>query len=115
MHDDLEPFSQSPSQKFCKNLFDFEKPQNFSTNPKNWVRMHEMYDKRLEKRSYLWNMQWKDQRMSREDEEVEWEEFGSEREVCLSWEIEEKWDRNREAHIYRSLIILNRLRGVKKW
>ena len=56
MHDDLEPFSQSPSQKFCKNLFDFEKPQNFSTNPKNWVRMHEMYDKRLEKRSYLWNM-----------------------------------------------------------
>ena len=29
MHDDLEPFSQSPSQKFCKNLFDFEKPQIF--------------------------------------------------------------------------------------
>ena len=34
MHDDLEPFSQSPSQKFCKNLFDFEKPQNFQQIPK---------------------------------------------------------------------------------
>ena len=30
MHDDLEPFSQSPSQKFCKNLFDFEKLQFFN-------------------------------------------------------------------------------------
>ena len=58
-------------------------------------------------------MQWKDQRISREDEEVEWEEFGSEREVYLSRKIEEKWDRNREARIYKSLIILNKSRGVE--
>ena len=30
MHDDLKPFSQSPSQKFHKNSTNFEKPQKFS-------------------------------------------------------------------------------------
>ena len=29
MHDDLKSFKQNPSQKFCKNLTNFEKPQNF--------------------------------------------------------------------------------------
>ena len=35
MHDDLESFSQNPSQKICKNLFDFEKPQIFQQIPKS--------------------------------------------------------------------------------
>ena len=30
MHDDLEPFSQNPSQKFYKNSTNFEKPKKFS-------------------------------------------------------------------------------------
>ena len=35
MHDDLESFSQNPSQKICRNLFDFEKPQIFQQIPKS--------------------------------------------------------------------------------
>ena len=38
-------------------------------------------------------MQWKDQRMSTEDEAVEFEEFWSERRENLSREIEEKWEK----------------------
>ena len=38
-------------------------------------------------------MQWKDQRMSKEDEEVKFEEFWSERRENLSREIEEKWEK----------------------
>ena len=45
MHDDLEPFSQSPSQNFCKNLFDiinpkfFNKSQNLGQNACNvWLK-----------------------------------------------------------------------------
>ena len=34
MHDDLEPFSQSLSQKFHKHSTNFEKPQKIFKNPK---------------------------------------------------------------------------------
>ena len=40
MHDDLKPFSQSPSQKFHKNSIDFENPQSLSKIPK--VRLEDM-------------------------------------------------------------------------
>ena len=35
MHDVLRSKIQNPSQKFCKNLFDFEKPQIFQPIPKS--------------------------------------------------------------------------------
>ena len=34
MHDDLESYSQSPSEKFHKNFTNFEKPQKIFKNPK---------------------------------------------------------------------------------
>ena len=34
MHNDVKPFKQNPSHKFCKNLINFEKPQKFSKTPK---------------------------------------------------------------------------------
>ena len=34
MHDDLNSFKQNPSQKFCKNLINFEKPQKLFKNTK---------------------------------------------------------------------------------
>ena len=39
MHEVLRSKTQNPSQKFCNNLFDFEKPQIFHQTPK--VEMHE--------------------------------------------------------------------------
>ena len=44
MHDDLNLFKQNPSQKFCKNLTNFEKPQKFSRKPKYLGLMHEMHE-----------------------------------------------------------------------
>ena len=44
MHDDLEPFSQSPSQKFHKNSINFEKNPIFFKNPKKLGQMHEMHE-----------------------------------------------------------------------
>ena len=35
---------QNPSQKFCKNLFDFEKPQNFQKSQKLKLKNHEMHE-----------------------------------------------------------------------
>ena len=35
---------QNPSQKFCKNLFDFEKPQNFQKSQKLRLKNHEMHE-----------------------------------------------------------------------
>ena len=35
MHDDLKSFKQNPSQKFCKNLKNFEKSQKVSKTPKD--------------------------------------------------------------------------------
>ena len=35
---------QNPSQKFCKNLFDFEKPQNFQKSQKLRLKKHEMHE-----------------------------------------------------------------------
>ena len=43
MHDDIEPFLQSLSQKFHKHS-DFEKTQYFSKNPKKLGHMHEMHE-----------------------------------------------------------------------
>ena len=34
MHEQLGSFKQNPSQKFCKNLINFEKSQKFSKTPK---------------------------------------------------------------------------------
>ena len=34
MHEHLGSFTQNPSQKFNKNLINFEKPQKFSRKPK---------------------------------------------------------------------------------
>ena len=44
MHDDLEPLSQSTSQKFQKHSINFEKTQYFSKNPKKLGHMHEMHE-----------------------------------------------------------------------
>ena len=38
MHDVLTPFKQNPSQKFLKNLNNFEKSQKFSKTPKVWSK-----------------------------------------------------------------------------
>ena len=38
MHDVLKPFKHNPSQKFHKNLNNFEKSQKFSKNPKSLVK-----------------------------------------------------------------------------
>ena len=40
MHEHIGSFKQNPTQKFCKNLINFEKPQRFSKTPK--VRSKEM-------------------------------------------------------------------------
>ena len=40
MHEHLGSLKQNPSQKFCKNLFKFEKPQIFQQTPK--VRSQKM-------------------------------------------------------------------------
>ena len=40
MHENWRSFKQNPTQKFCKNLINFEKPQNFSKTPK--VRLKKM-------------------------------------------------------------------------
>ena len=40
MHELFRSFEQNPTQKFCKNLINFEKSQNLSKTPK--VRSKEM-------------------------------------------------------------------------
>ena len=62
-----EKFSQSPSQKFCKNLFDFEKPQIFQQIPKSRSECMKCMIKGL-KRDHTYEIC---NEMSREDEEVE--------------------------------------------
>ena len=94
MHDHLGSNIQNPSQKFSTNFIDFEKPQKFPKTPKVRSEMHEMCDKMMTRRSYLWNMQDQNQRRSVEkiwsDLEVIWEvkrQNGS-REIKKSeWEI----------------------------
>ena len=48
MHEHLGLLKQNPSQKFCKNLFIFEKPQKVSKkkkkNPKVRSKRDEMHD-----------------------------------------------------------------------
>ena len=56
--------------------------------------MHEMYDKRIEKRPYQSKMQGLDQRMSREDEVCEREVFRREKEVIFYRERLERNERN---------------------
>ena len=46
MHENLGSFTQNPSQKFCKNLINFEKPQKLFKNLKLKVKMNEMHDTR---------------------------------------------------------------------
>ena len=50
--------------------------------------MHEMYDKMMKRRSYLWKMQDQDQRMIGEKILSEWEVFGKVRVQKGSREIE---------------------------
>ena len=90
MHDVLNSFKQNPSHKYCKNLINFEKPQKFSKTPKVRKKMHEMYDKEMEKRSYLWKCKKKTK------ERVE--KMKKLRLRCLGeWETlfcQERWGRN---------------------
>ena len=91
MHDDLKPFSQSPSQKFHKNSINFEKPQSLSKIPK--VRSENMkcmieWVKRITPDERIWSLgrkslgnkvfseknvfgRWKDTKVSREIERSE--------------------------------------------
>ena len=62
MHDDLKPFSQSPSQKFHKNSINFEKPQSLSKIPK--VRSENMkcmreWVKKIIPDERRWSLGWK--------------------------------------------------------
>ena len=52
MHDDFNSFKQNQTQKFCKNLINFEKPQIFSKKSQKLGQKDEMHDKMSEMRSY---------------------------------------------------------------
>ena len=38
MHDDLQSYTQNPSQKFHKNFINFERPPKIFKNPKPWSK-----------------------------------------------------------------------------
>ena len=71
--------------------------------------MHEMYNQRLEKRSYLGKMQWRDRRMSREDEKVEWEVW--ERKVIF---CQERSGRNERKSRWRVYIEIHKARWIER-
>ena len=56
MHDDLETFSQKPTQKFCDKPNNFEKPQIFNTNP--------------EVRSKTWNAWWMSEKETKQKQKM---------------------------------------------
>ena len=43
MHEQIGSFKHNPTQKFYKNLNNFEKPQKLSKTPKTSVRKNEMH------------------------------------------------------------------------
>ena len=103
---------QNPSQNFCKNLFDFEKPQNFQKSQKLRLKIMKCMNMRdldtyQVKKTWLrsknpWGrgLRWKR------------EVLGGEK----AREIERyraKWVCDCERPLYSTSIILNRLRGVK--
>ena len=45
MHEHLRSLKQHPTQKFCKNLIHFEKPQNLLKTSKVGSKRDEMHDK----------------------------------------------------------------------
>ena len=46
MHDVLRSFKPNPTQKFCKNFINFEKPQKLFQKPKTLVKKNKMHDTR---------------------------------------------------------------------
>ena len=50
MHDDLKPFSQQPTQKFCEKPNYFEKTPIFQQKTEKLGQKHEMHDERMKKR-----------------------------------------------------------------
>ena len=58
MHDDFNSFKQNPTQKFCKNLINFEKPQIVSKKSQKLGQNNEMHDKMREMRLYQMNKTW---------------------------------------------------------
>ena len=106
-------FNKNPSQNFnknskvLKNLKQFQKPQKLGQ--RSWKCMIKMKKKIIpdeEQRS--WDRKW-----SEEDEKLEFWVIERRREVCLSREIKENRDRNRENPIYRKIINLDRSRAIE--
>ena len=86
MHDVLRSKLQSPFQKFHTNFINFEKPQNFSKNPKKLGQMHEKerirtvtkWRKPLSrpKNPWGWSLEWGREVLGGEkSEEIEQNEF----------------------------------------
>ena len=93
MHEVLNSLKQHPPQKFHKNFINFEKPQKFPKSPKVWSKMHEMYDKRMKRGSYLWKMQDQNQRKSGEMFLSDWEVFWEVKRLNGSREIKKnEWE-----------------------
>ena len=93
MHDVLKTNKQNPSQKFCKSLFNFEKPQIFQQTPK--VRSQKMkYMKKWMRKSLTREKKWSwDRRTLGEKVWSDLEEFGRWKGWKQSREIEEKWSK----------------------
>ena len=92
----------------------FEKSQTISKTPKVRSKIMKMHDKAkesiiLDKEQGSWDRKW-----SEEVEKLEFWVIERRREVCLSREIEENRNRNRENPIYRKIINLNWLRAIEK-
>ena len=89
MHDDIEPFSQSPSQKFHKNSTNFE-------NPKKISKTQNLYLNALN----AWRMRDKEHtRRKKNDLEVEkllGREFEVRKKGLGRWKVRNCWQRSRE-------------------
>ena len=114
MYEFLNPFKQSPSQKFHRNLNNFEYPKDFQKPQK--------LGKKCMKCMIRW---WKEDHTCEKCKIKTKEGVGKrfeESERCLGrWEVRNdrervrKWRRNRTDPLYRNFIILDRLRCVERY
>ena len=112
MHDVLISKIQNPSQKFHNNFINIEKTKIFKKSQKVRSDAWNAWKRRIRtltkwrktwsrpKNPWGWSLEW------------EREVLGGEKAIGIerNWE---KWDLNRADPIYRSLVILDRSRGVE--
>ena len=94
MHEHLGSFKQNPSQKFCKNLFIFEKPQKFSNKKKK--KTLKLGQKEMKCMIHEWIRVIPKEENALEAEDHLGKRFGV-REKCMErWEVRKSRERSRQ-------------------